>query len=250
MASQRHRRHHDGSARRPEEEAEANSDHAAAAGGGLRRLLVPAKLLRGAAVQPRHRLLQRALLLFPLAGHELHLLQPLHLLLPEPHLPAGAEAPPERVQEEEERCGRSGAGAPPHVCSPSAPQGGLARPRPQPRAGERFLSLRQLVLTAESGFLQQASPPGRARALQSSAGPRGQTRPPRRRAHRCCKFTHLMGSEYLGFLVLTSRMSLAVLVLLLINVHVYTCLRMSGVGKGRLKRLCYKSAVFIVVVEL
>lgn len=238
MASQRHWRHHNSSARRPEEEAEANSDHAAAGGGGLRRLLVPVKLLRGAAVQPRHRLLQRSLLLFPLAGHELHLLQPLYLLLPEPHLPSGAEAPPKGVQEEEERCGCTGAGAPPHVCSLSAPQGGLARPRPKLQAGECFISLRPLILTAESGFFQQASSQGRARALQRSAGPHRQTWPPRRGAHRCCKFTHLMGPDYLGFLVLTSRMSLAVLVLLLTNIHVYTCLKMSCVGKGRLKRLC------------
>lgn len=108
VAPQRHRGHHNSSARRPEKKAQADVGDVAPGGRGFCRLLVPTQLLRGVAVQPGHPLIQRPLLLLSLAGYELHLLQPFHLLLPESHLSPGAEAPLRHVQEETEGRGRVG----------------------------------------------------------------------------------------------------------------------------------------------
>lgn len=141
-APQRYRRHHDGSARRPEAKAPAYASHVAPGGGGFRRLLVPAQLLRGVAVQPRYPVLQRPVLLLSLAGDELHLLQPLHLLLPESHLPPRAEAPPRLLlEEEEEASGQTGAGAPPRASLHPSSQDGLARRQRLVKAEARFVSL-------------------------------------------------------------------------------------------------------------
>lgn len=141
-APQRDRRHHNGSACRPETKAPAYASHVAPGGGGFCRLLVPAQLLRGVAVQPRYPLLQRPVFLLSLAGDELHLLQPLHLLLSESHLPPGVEAPPRLLLEEEEEAGsQTGAGATPSASLHPSSQGGLARRQRLVKAEARFVSL-------------------------------------------------------------------------------------------------------------
>lgn len=140
--TQRHRRHHNGSACRPETKAAAYASHVAPGGGGFRRLLVPAQLLRGVAVQPRYPLLQRPVLLLSLAGNELHLLQPLHLLLSESHLPPGVEAPPRLLLEEEGEAGcQTGARAPPRASLHPSSQGGLAQRQRLVKAEARSVSL-------------------------------------------------------------------------------------------------------------
>lgn len=112
LAPQCHRWYNNSPARHPEKKTSADFCNAAAGGRGVCSLLVPPQLLRGAALQPGNRIIQRPLLLLSLAGHELHLLQSLHLLLPEPNISPGAAATLWHVQEAEE-CGWVGTRAPP-----------------------------------------------------------------------------------------------------------------------------------------
>ncbi|KAF3852093.1 hypothetical protein F7725_005448 [Dissostichus mawsoni] len=121
--------HHNAIARCPEEKKAADFGHVAPGGGGVCCLLVPTELLR---VRPSTPLTPCTLL--SLAGYELHLLQPFHLLLSESHLSPGAEAALRHVQEETSGGGRVGAGATPYSCSlPS--QDCLARHNQSSRPG-------------------------------------------------------------------------------------------------------------------
>ncbi|XP_040927636.1 galanin receptor type 2 isoform X2 [Betta splendens] len=190
VAPQRHRRRHHGPARHAEAEAPADPGHAAAGGRRVRRVLVPPQLLRGAAVQPGHPLVQRPVLLLPLAGHELHLLQPLHLLLPEPRVPAGAAAAGARVRREPRGGGRRRAGAAARGRRRPAPQGRVARRQRVLEAAARAVALGPRPAAAEPRVVQSVpQPEGDARALHGQAGARRQDRHPLSGAHRGCELT-------------------------------------------------------------
>lgn len=74
LVSERRRRRHAGSIGRPSPEEEEDPKDADRSGGRVRRLLVPSKLLRGAAVEQGDPGEQCPVLHLPLAGHELDLL--------------------------------------------------------------------------------------------------------------------------------------------------------------------------------